>query len=93
MSALEWEDGPYGGERGFLQVGAQRLRLASVSWSVVRSDPHPWVLSTEIPGYKAGRHFATQEDAHAAADKLLAAFVRHAQKALGEHSSNPREDA
>ena len=94
MTALEWEDTKWG-ERCSLRAGEARILLGSLGWSTRHADPKPWVLKTEIPGYKAARHLETKEEARAAADKLLASFVHHAQTALlalGEHSSNPRED-
>jgi hypothetical protein len=92
MSKIEWADVNSGhgkiGENGFVTVGQTLIKIASIGWSTQRNDPKPWVLRTELPGWKSGRHHETVDDAKASAERILQTFVR----ALTDGSA-PEEDA
>ena len=78
---IVWEpvDNGYGvsGYRGYLPLPVSgRMHVASTSWSVKRNDPKPYVLRTELPGWKLARHFETEADARQAVERILLSFIR-----------------
>ena len=76
MNRIEWEDVQSGnGAIGFIDIAGNRVRIASVSWSFNRADEKPWVLRTEIPGWKNARHYLTAEEARESAERILQSFV------------------
>ena len=91
MNRIEWEDvQPGNGSVGFVQVAKARVRIASVSWSFNRADEKPWVLRTEIPGWKNARHHASAEEAQASAERILQHFV-DAMLKLGDLEGMPTD--
>lgn len=76
-----WEpiDNGFGtvGHRGYLPLPVSgRMHVASTSWSVKRNDPKPYVLRTQLPGWKQARHFETDAQARQAVERILESFVK-----------------
>jgi len=82
MAVIKWKSGIYTGETGW--ISGERIKVAYIGWGVVRVPGEPWVLTTELPGFKKMRTFATVEEAKECAEKILASFVQRATTHLPE---------
>lgn len=79
---ITWERTPYNGWRGSLRMDGTTVEIATISWSSIRNDPAPWILRTDLPGWRQERSFDVADDAKAAAERMLRAFVRLAWTAV-----------
>lgn len=61
MNRITWTDNGYGNSwRGRVTIKNTSVGIATVGYNVIRDDPDkPWVLRTEIPGYRTDRRHAT----------------------------------
>lgn len=77
MNRITWTEPAdrYSGPVGHITIADGRVKIASISYSVKRNDPKPWVLRTEIPGWTNARHHETREAAQESAERILTAFV------------------
>lgn len=75
MSRITWTQNAYGGEVGHVTIGKTDVKIASISYSVKRNDPKPYVLRSEIPGWKNARHHETADAAKASMDRILRTFA------------------
>lgn len=76
MSVIKWEQGRYGGSDGF--ISNHKIKVAHIGWGTIRKPGRPWVLQTKIPGFTNERYFASKDEAEAAAERILASFVKFA---------------
>jgi len=79
MNRITWTDAQYAGQVGRVDITLGKttstVKIASISYSLKRNDPKPWVLRTEIPGWTSARHFDTVESAQRAAERIIQHFV------------------
>lgn len=75
MSRITWTQNAYGGEVGIVTIAKTDVKIASISYSVKRNDPKPFVLRTEIPGWKNARHHETADAAKASCERILRSFA------------------
>lgn len=84
MNRIVWENkAPGEGKTGFLDIGGSRVEIASIG----HGQPGPWVLLTQIPGWRAPRVFETVPEAQESAERILVSFVT----ALREPKPSPAE--
>lgn len=78
MNRITWTEPAdrLSGQVGHITIADGRVKIASISYSVKRNDPKPWVLRTEIPGWTNARHHETREAAQESAERILTSFVR-----------------
>lgn len=87
-SKITWTEIPHGGFIGHVTVNGHDVKIASISWTVKKNDPHPWILRTEIPGWKNARHHMTEKAAQESAERILVSF---ATAILGDQSQQIAE--
>lgn len=77
MSRITWEPHRHGsGSEGFVQIGATKIRIATVTWSTYLEDPdRPWSMRTYIPGWTNHRNYPELTDAQASAERILTSLV------------------
>lgn len=75
MNRITWTELPHGGSVGEVTIGRDTIKIASISFSIKRHDPKPWVLRMEIPGWKNARHHGTTDAARESAERILTSFV------------------
>jgi len=75
MSRVSWTDAQLVGWIGHMQNDGHAVKIASISYSVKRNDPKPWVLRTGLPGWVNARHFETIDGAQDACERILLAFA------------------
>lgn len=70
-------------QESYSEVGrAGGFELFSVCWGTRRDPERSWSLSTRLPvsSPRLGQVHATREDAQAAAERILAAFLRRIER-------------
>jgi hypothetical protein len=75
MNRIEWTDTGHAGQAGHVEIAGQKIKIASISYSVTRNDPKPWALRTEIPGWTNTRHHESTDAAKESAERILTSFV------------------
>lgn len=75
MNVITWTETRHGEQIGHIVIGRSRVKIASISYSVKRNDPKPFVLRTEIPGWKNARHHETVDSAKVSLERILRTFA------------------